>query len=132
NISFIDDAENTGKNLILSQRLSFQINPVDWFEFTPEATYTYSKNSNTINLNANTEVNSLGLAMDTKLYFLKTWIFGASLDKTFNNGYSTLSTNPLIINSYLEKQFLKGKKASFKLQAFDVLDQSTSLSYIAT
>jgi hypothetical protein len=132
NISFIDSQKNTGKNLILSQRIGFQINPVEWFEFTPEATYTYSKNTNTLNLNANTEVNSVGFNVDTKIYFLKTWIFGGTLDKTFNSGYSSISTNPLIINSYLEKQFLKGKKASFKLQAFDILNQSTSLSYIAT
>ncbi|HTN20577.1 MAG TPA: outer membrane beta-barrel protein [Pelobium sp.] len=132
NISFIDSEKNTGKNLILSQRIGFQINPVEWFEFTPEATYTYSKNTNTLNVNANTEVNSVGFNVDTKIYFLKTWIFGGTLDKTFNSGYSSISTNPLIINSYLEKQFLKGKKASFKLQAFDILNQSTSLSYIAT
>ncbi|WP_017260099.1 outer membrane beta-barrel protein [Pedobacter arcticus] len=132
NISFIDDAKNTGKNLILSQRVGLQINPVEWFELTPEATYTYNKNANTLNNRANTEVNSLGFNIDTKIYFLKTWIFGGKLDKTFNSGYSTISSNPLIINSYLEKQFLKGKKASFKLQAFDILDQSTSLSYAAT
>ncbi len=132
NISFIDDEKNTGKNLVLSQRVGVQINPVEWFEFNPEATYTYNKNTNTLNLRANSEVNSLGVNVETKIYFLKTWIFGGKLDKTFNNGYSTISSNPLIIDSYLEKQFLKGKKASFKLQASDILNQSTSLSYIAT
>ncbi len=132
NISFIDSEKNTGKNMILSQRVGLQINPVDWFELTPEATYTYNKNENTLNLRANTEVNSLGFNVETKVTFLETWIFGGKLDKTFNSGYSTINSNPLIINSYIEKQFLKGKKASFKLQAFDILDQSTSLSYIAT
>ncbi len=132
NISFIDDDKNTGKNLILSQRVGLQINPVEWFEITPEATYTYNKNENTLNTRANAEINSLGFNVETKINFLKTWVFGGVLDKTFNNGYSSISANPFIINSYLEKQFLKGKKASFKLQAFDVLNQSTSLSYIAT
>lgn len=132
NISFIDSEKNTGKNVILSQRVGFQINPVEWFEFMPEATYTYNKNNNTINTRANSEVNSLGFNVDTKIYFLKTWIFGGKLDKTFNSGFSSININPLIIDSYIEKQFLKGKKASFKLQAFDILNQSTSLSYIAT
>ncbi|HEX7367083.1 MAG TPA: outer membrane beta-barrel protein [Pelobium sp.] len=132
NISFVDNAKNTGKNIVLSQRVGMEINPVAWFEFTPEATYTYNKNDNTLNLRANSEVNSVGFNVDTKIYFLKTWIFGSALDKTYNSGYSSINSNPFIINSYLEKQFLKGKKASFKLQAFDILDQSTSLSYIAT
>lgn len=132
NISFVDNEKNTGKNTIFSQRVGLQFTPGEWLEFTPEATYTYNKNNNTLNTRANTEVNSLGFNVDTKIYFLKTWIFGGKLDKTFNNGYSTISSNPLIIDSYIEKQFLKGKKASFKLQAFDVLNQSTSLSYVAT
>ncbi|WP_442794270.1 outer membrane beta-barrel protein [Pelobium manganitolerans] len=132
NISFIDYKKNTGKNLILSQRVGVQVNLGEWLEFEPEATYTYSKNDNTLNVRANTEVNSVGFNVRTKVYFLKTWIVGGNLDKTFNSGYGNIGTNPLIINGFLEKQFLKGKKASFKLQAFDILDQSTSLSYLAT
>lgn len=132
NVSFIDNVKNEGRNLILSQRVGLQINPVEWFEFTPEGTFTYNKNTNTKNTRADVEVNSLGYSFDTKIYFLKTWIFGANLDKTINSGFSTIGANPLIINSYLEKQFFKGKKASLKLQAFDILDESTSLSFAAT
>ncbi|MFC5285412.1 outer membrane beta-barrel protein [Pedobacter alpinus] len=132
NISFIDNIKNEGRNLILSQRLGFQVNAVSWLEFTPEATYTYNKNTNTKNTRANAEINSLGFGLDTKIYFLKTWIFGGNLEKTFNSGFSTINTNPLIINSYLEKQFFKDKRASLKLQAFDILDQNTSLAFVAT
>jgi hypothetical protein len=132
NISFVDNLSNTGKNLILSQRLGFQINPTEWLDIEPSGTYTYNKNNNTINTRANTEVNSWTTSLDSKIYFLKTWVWGTSLDKTFNSGYNSISTNPFIINTYLEKQFFKGKKGSLKLQAFDLLDQSTSLSYTAT
>ncbi|MEO5911297.1 MAG: TonB-dependent receptor [Pelobium sp.] len=132
NLSFIDNNKNTGKNLILSQRLNLQINPWKWLEFTPATTYTYTKNDNTLNVRANAEINSFSYSFDTKIFFLKSWIFGGTIDKTINNGYNSIGTNPLIINSYLEKQFFKGKKGSLKLQAYDLLDQSTSLSYIAT
>lgn len=132
NISFVDNISNTGKNLILSQRLGFQINPNEWLDIEPSTTYTYNRNNNTINTRANSEVNSYSTSLDSKIYFLKTWVWGTTLDKTFNSGYNSLSTNPFIINTYLEKQFFKGKKGSLKLQAFDLLDQSTSLSYTAT
>jgi hypothetical protein len=132
NISFIDGNENTGKNLILSPRLNLQINPAPWLEITPSTSYTYNRNNNTLKVRANAEVNSYSYSLDTKVTFLKTWIWGSTTDKTFNSGYNSISANPLIINSYLEKQFFKDKKGSLKLQAFDVLNQSTSLSYIAT
>jgi hypothetical protein len=132
NISFIDDVKNMGKNLVLSQRLSLQINPTASVELTPAANYTYNKNQNSINTRANSEVNSWSLSFDSKIYILKTWIWGTTTDKTINSGYNSISANPLIINSYIEKQFLKGKKGSLKFQAFDVLNQSTSISRIVT
>jgi hypothetical protein len=132
NISLIENQENTGKNLILSQRLNVQINPVDWLEVTPAATYTYNKNSNTLNTRANAEVNSVSTSFDSKIYFAKTWIWSTSFDKTFNSGFNAINVNPFIINTYLEKQFFEGKKGSLKLQAFDLLNQSTSLNFSAT
>jgi len=132
NISFIDNNKNTGKNFILSQRLNLQINPVKWLEINPATTFTYNKNNNSLNVRANSEVKSYSFSFDSKVYFLKTWIWGNTTEKTLNNGYTSISSNPLIINTYLEKQFLKGKKASLKLQAYDLLNESTSLSYNAT
>lgn len=132
NISFIDGVKNMGKNLVLSQRLSLQINPTASVEITPAANYSYNKNENSINTRANSEVNSWSLSFDSKIYVLKTWIWGTTTDKTINSGYNSISANPLIINSYIEKQFLKGKKGSLKFQAFDVLNQSTSISRIVT
>jgi hypothetical protein len=132
NISLINNQENTGKNLILSQRLNIQINPVDWLELVPAATYTYNKNNNTLNTRANAEVNTVSTSFDSKIYFAKTWIFSTSFDKSFNSGFNAINVNPFIINTYLEKQFFKDKKASLKLQAFDLLNESTSLSFNAT
>jgi hypothetical protein len=42
-----------------------------------------------------------------------------------------INANSFIINTYLEKQFFEGKKGRLKLQAFDLLNQSTSLSFNA-
>jgi hypothetical protein len=67
------------------------------------------------------------------VFFLKSWLVGSELSKAFNNGYSSsLAVNPFIINTYLEKQFFKDKRASLRLQAYDLLDESTSVSRSVT
>jgi hypothetical protein len=68
--------------------------------------------------------------VDSRLFFLKsrTLIVGFNANKTYNTGYTgDLSTNPLIINSYVEKQFLKNHAGTLRLQGFDLLNQSNNL-----
>ncbi len=133
NISFSDGNMNTGKNWILTQGLNTQINPVKWLEVNPGFTYSYNTNSNDLITNTNTKVSTYGISFNSKTYFLKTFLIGVDLDKTFNSGYSSLlAANPFIINSYLEKQFLKNKNATLRLQSFDLLDQNTSVSRSVT
>lgn len=133
NISFIDGNQNAGKNLVLSQRLSLQIIPKPWIELTPSGNYAYNRNNNSFNTRSNTEINTISLSFDSKIYFLKTWIWGTTTDKTINNGFTGgINANPLILNTYIEKQLFKGKKGSLKLQAFDLLNESTSIARIVT
>lgn len=129
NISFSDSQKNIGKNWIFAQGLNMQINPVKWLEMNPGLSYSYNINSNDLVTNTNTKVSTWGLNYNSKTYFLKTFLFGLDLSKSFNNGYSSLlASNPFIINTYLEKQFLKNKNATLRLQAFDLLDENTSVS----
>src|SRR5690606_35873117 len=128
NISFVDDEKNIGRNIILSQRLQVQIQPNDWLEIVPSVNYTYNRNNNTISRNSDTEVHTWSTAFDSKIYFTKTFLWGAQADKNFNRGYSNINTNPFIINTYLEKQFFKGSTGALRLTAFDLLDESTAIS----
>lgn len=128
NISFIDDVENIGKNIVLSQRLNLQINPKDWLEVTPAVSYTYNKNNNSINQRSNTEINTWSLSFDSKIYIVKTLLFGTEADKNFNSGFKSIGANPFIINTYIEKQFFTGKTGSLRFTAFDLLNQNTNVS----
>lgn len=130
NISFIDDLKNVGRNIILSQRLQLQIQPNEWLELVPSVNYTYNRNNNTISDRSNTEVHTWSTAFDSKIYFTKTFLWGTQADKNFNKGYSNISENPFIINTYLEKQFFKGKTGALRLTAFDLLDESTAISRV--
>lgn len=128
NISFIDNERNVGRNMVLSQRLNLQINPNEWLEVTPAVSYTYNKNNNSINQRSNTEINTWSLSFDSKIYIVKTLLFGTEADKNFNSGFNNVGANPFIINTYLEKQFFTGKTGSLRFTAFDLLNQNTSVS----
>jgi hypothetical protein len=55
------------------------------------------------------------------------------LSKTYNSGYSSLlATDPFILNTYLEKQFFKDKSGTLRLQAYDLFNESISLSQSST
>lgn len=129
NISYTDNVKNTGRNWILSQGLNMQINPNRNLEFNPGLRYSFNSNSNDAITNNNTKVSSYSFNFNSRVYFLKTLLWGSDLSKTFNNGYSSsLAVDPFIINTYLEKQFLKDKSATLRLQAYDLLNENTSVS----
>ena len=133
NISFTDNLKNTGKNWIFSQGLNMQINPNKNFELNPGLRYSFNTNTNDAITNNNTKVSTYSLNFNSKVYFLKTWLIGSDFSKSFNNGYSSsLAVNPFIINTYLEKQFFKDKRATLRLQGFDLLDENTSVSRSVT
>lgn len=133
NISYTDNVKNTGKNWIFSQGLNMQINPNKNLEFNPGFRYSFNTNTNDAITNNNTKVSTYSLNFNTRIYFLKSWLLGSDLSKAFNNGYSSsLAVNPFIINTYLEKQFFKDKRASLRIHGFDLLDENTSVSRSVT
>ncbi len=128
NVSFLNSISNTAKNLVLSQRLNVQVNPTEALEITPAVNYTFNTVNNTLNTGLNSQVNYVSLSLDHKIEFLKGFVWGGTVDKTLNSGFNTISQNPLIINTYLERQFFKGKAGSMRFQAFDLLNQNTSIN----
>ena len=128
NISFSDVIENRSKNWILSQGLNLQINPMDWLEVNPGVRYSYNANTNDILTKGNTKVSSWSYNLNSKTYFTKTFLAGVDFSKTVNNGYSSLlASNPLILNTYIEKQFFKGNAGQLRLQAYDLFNEGTNI-----
>jgi len=129
NISYTDNIKNIGKNWIFSQGLNMQINPNKNLEFNPGLQYSLNTNTNDAITNNNTKVSTYTLNFNSKVYLLKTWLIGSDFGKSFNNGYSSaLAVNPFIINTYLEKQFFKDKSSTLRFQAYDLLNENTSVS----
>lgn len=130
NISFSNSLENIGKNTTLFQRLRIIVNPAKWIEFNPSVRYMFNKNTYSLStLNSNNEASTWSLEAEGRFFFLKSMVLGIDFSKNYNNGYSgDVSANPMILNTYLEKQFFKDKRGSLKLHGFDLFNENTSVS----
>lgn len=129
-VSFADNVKNYSNRRNISQRIGLQINPGDWMELSPELMYSRTVTDYTLSTNTDTKINTYGLNLDGRFLFLKdkSLIFGFNGGKTFNTGYvGNLNTNPLVVNSYVEKKF-KNNMATLRLQAFDIFDQSNNIN----
>lgn len=130
-VSLANDIANYSKKWTFSQRLGLQINPGNWMELTPSLAYSYANTNYTLPTNADTKIQTYSLDVDGRLLFTKSksLILGFTGSKSFNSGYTgALNTDPFVINTYVEKQFLKDKSASVRFQAFDLLNQSNYIS----
>jgi hypothetical protein len=133
NVSFVDSEENVAKNWILSQGFNFQVNLSDWLEVMPGINYTFNTTKNTISSRPTQNVSTWAMNLNSKVYIIPTLLWGVELSKMSNNGYSSnIAANPLIINTYIEKEFFKGKQGAVRLHAFDLLDEQVNVSRTVT
>jgi len=129
NLSFVDSEKNIAKNWVLSQGLNLQINPKEWLEIMPGLRYSFNTTQNSL---ANTNLRNIktwSYNMNSKVYFIPTLVWGLDLSKMTNNGYSNdVDANPFVIDSYIEKQFLKSNRGAIRLHAFDLLNEQVNIS----
>ena len=133
NVSFLNFEKNTGRNWIVSQRLSMDYKLKKWLETSGGVSYTLNDNKASLTPTANSSIKALNITHSSRLFFKNDFILNYDLEKNINRGYANnVVANPLIINAALEKQLLKKKNASIKLQAFDLLNQNTNVNRSVT
>lgn len=132
NISFTDDDKNIGQNYSLMQGLNFRFNPKETLEIVPGVRYMYNYTQNSgsgARPGVNNEISTWALTLNTSINITPTTIWGGDFAKTSNSGYNAqVGANPMIINTYLEQQFLKGRQGAVRFQAFDLLNEQTNVS----
>ncbi len=126
NPSYTDGELNLAKNWTLNQGVMFRYNPSENLEIGPGFRYSLNHNNNTLN-NRTVVMQSYAPTLIGSVNLSPTLIFGADLSKTFNDG-NAYSENPFIINTYVEKKFLKANRATLRLQAYDLLNEQTNIS----
>jgi hypothetical protein len=127
NISFINSEKNTGKNFVGTQGVNFDVRLNEWLDMGAGGSFTFNQTKNSLARQSDTEVKTYTISSNGKIYFPAKIVLSYDLNKTFNSGYG-VSANPFIINGYLERQFSKSNQFSIRLQAYDLLNQNTSIS----
>jgi hypothetical protein len=135
NISYIGSAvaddldlttqKNIAKNLVLSQGVRFRVNVVDVIDAEASTTYAVNRTSNSLEqANINNKFSTLNLGVNGKNYFFKDWTLSYDFTKQLYYGYVG-ATNPNILNTYIERRFLKGNVGTLRFAVNDVFNQNT-------
>jgi len=130
NISYTDNFRNNGQNWVVRPGARFRIDLPDIIDFDINSSYTINKTvTEYIDTTIATQVKSLSVGLNGKNYFLKDWTIGYDLTKMINKGYlNTKNSNPTLLNTFIERRFLKNKKATARFQAFDLFNQNTGIT----
>ncbi|WP_257666628.1 TonB-dependent receptor [Parapedobacter tibetensis] len=129
NVSYTSSIENIARNLVLSPGLNLQYNPKETIEITPGVRYTYNTTTNTVSSRTNSDVSTWALTLNSIINITPTWVWGGDFAKTSNTGYTSgVDANPVIINTYIEKQFFKGRNGAIRFQAYDLLNEQINVS----
>ncbi|MBC7934417.1 MAG: outer membrane beta-barrel protein [Rhizobacter sp.] len=129
NIAYLENQRTTGKNFVLGQRFSMDYKLKKWLESNLALNFVFNDAQNAANKSASSTTRAWTISHNSRLFLPKGIVFTYDMDKTINSGYGEgVNTNPFIINAALEKQFFKSKKLSLKLNAFDMLNENTSIT----
>lgn len=135
NVSFADNIRNFAGEWSVRQGIGLQINPGNWLEFAPNFSYRYANIDYTLPTSTDISIHTYSIDVDGNVFFLRNrsliWRFNGV--KNFNTGYSgALNVNPLVVNTSIEKAFLRDRSATLKLQAFDLFNQANNINRIIT
>jgi Outer membrane protein beta-barrel family len=129
NISYLNSVKNTGKNWVVSQRFSMDYKLKNWFETSGGANFSMNSSNNSLTQSVNNNIRSWTLTHSVRMFFKHDFNVNYDVEKVLNTGYTdNVVANPFIVNATIEKQFLKSKNASIKLQGFDLLNQNINVS----
>lgn len=134
NVNLVDSLKNIGENWIASQGFNFEYNHKDWLELTIGTNYnmnsvTYKNRTIHQPHLQNDKYSSWIFTSNVNIDFPKGLIFKYDLEYTINRGLTEIvGRNMTIMNASIEKQLFKTKNGNIRLQALDILNQSSNIT----
>jgi len=128
--------KNISKNLQLTPGLKFRVDLTNVIDAQFLTNYAINRTNNSIRdslTNGTANVRTWTLGLNGKNYF-GDWTFSYDYTKAINYGYAANLnvTNPNILNTYVERRFLKGNKATIRLSVFDLFNENTGFTSTQT
>jgi len=138
NISYISNVDSTtfnettqkniAKNLVITQGARFRVDITDKIDAEVNGSYSINHSDNSIpQANVNNNFRTITLGANGKHYILKDWTLSYDYTKTIYEGYKG-ATNPNILNTYVERRFLKGNVGTLRFAVNDVFNQNTGFT----
>jgi hypothetical protein len=113
---------NTTQALNFTPQLRFRVDLTDVVDVQASGAYGVTTTNNTVaSLNSTYTTTTLGL--NGKNYFWKNWTLSYDYNKVIYS-YAN-ATNPNILNTYVERRFLKNNMATIRATVNDVFNQNT-------
>ena len=126
------DQKNVAKNLVLTQGLRFRVNITDIIDAEVNSSYSINHSVNSIpQADVNNNFKTINLGVNGKNYVWKDWTLSYDYTKTIYKGY-TGATNPNILNTYVERRFLKGNVGTLRFSVNDVFNENTGFTSTQT
>jgi hypothetical protein len=127
--------KNIAKNLQFTPQVQFRVDITNVMDAQIMTNYAINHTSNSVSnplVNGTANLRTWNIGLNGKQYILKDWTFSYDYSKAFNYGYTVKTTNPNILNMYVERRFLKHNQATIRLSAFDLFNQNTGFSSSTT
>jgi len=130
NISFSDNQRSNGQNWIMQPNAKVLIDLPNILDAELNAAYTINRtNARYPGHTITTETRTFTLGLSGRIFFFKNLSLGYDYSKSWNYGYGgATNINPDILSVFLEYRFMKQRKATVRLQGFDLLNQNSRIT----
>lgn len=125
-ISMYNGEENFRRNWAFQERLALQLSPLEWLDVNPYVSYNFTKNNYSLPVSNDSYTKAWSLNLSGRIDFMPRLYLRYDLSKDYINGVNASSNaKPFIVNTFLTKEFLKNRRASMTINAFDLLKQNS-------
>ena len=115
---------NTTTSLSFTPQIRFRVSIQDVVDLQASTAYGFNKTDNTSPLAQNQNFRTTTLGLNGKNYFFTNYTLSYDFTRTIYNGYPG-AVNPNILNTYVERRFLKNNMATIRASVNDVFNQNT-------
>jgi uncharacterized membrane protein YgcG len=115
---------NVTTSLNFTPQVRFRFDIQDVVDVQASTSYGITKSDNTSPIARNQNFRTTTLGLNGKNYFFTNYTLSYDFTRTIYNGYDG-ATNPNILNTYIERRFLKNNKATIRASVSDVFNQNT-------
>jgi hypothetical protein len=115
---------NTTTSLSFTPQIRFRVSIQDVIDAQVSTAYGFNKTDNTSPLAQNQNFRTTTLGLNGKNYFFTNYTLSYDFTRTIYNGYPG-AVNPNILNTYVERRFLKNNMATIRASVNDVFNQNT-------